>query len=112
MNKVILGLTTALLLTGCYTVPSQFIESSAPVPDTGYKVIGEEVCGTSKQVWFLGFGGSTTPRQSAALRDAMSAAPKGTDALVSVSIERHRFSMIIYASEKTSVSGIPVKFNR
>lgn len=112
MNKMLLNFGLIALLTGCVTSPARFVESSAPVPQQGYKVIGKEVTGTSTQAWILGLGGSIFPQQPAALRDAMRNAPDETDALVSVSIEEHLFSFIIYTSKTTSVTGIPVKFNK
>jgi len=115
MNKM---LTVAALfvlvaaLVGCTTTPAHFLPCSAPVPPNGYKVVGEEVTGTSKQIWLLGIGGSSSPQQSAAFADAMGSAPKGTDALVSMSIEQHYFSFLIYTSLTTSVTGTPVQFNK
>jgi len=111
MSIVGLG-ALACTLTGCETNPARFLESSAPIPPKGYTVLGEEVTGTCKQIWILGLGGSSSPQQTEALHDAIEDAPEGTDALISMSIEEHLFTFLIYTSKTTSVTGVPVKFNK
>jgi len=113
MNRILSAIGLVALLMGCTTNPARFVESSAPIPAKGYTVLDKEpVTGTCKQIWILGIGGSSSPQQQQALEDAMDEAPDGTDALVSVSIEEHFFTFLIYTSKTTSVTGTPVKFNK
>lgn len=113
MNKMMMVIGLVALLTGCQTTSAWFVESTAPIPPKGYTVLGgKPVTGKHKQIWFLGIGGSLSPQQPQALADAMSEAPKGTDALITVSIEEHFFSLLLYASKTISMTGTPVKFNR
>lgn len=97
-------------LTGCVSSPIRFMESSAPVPDSGYQVVGSEVTGTSDQIWVFGIGGSTDLQQSRAFRDAMAKSQKA-DALVSMSIEEHWINIFFFSRKTISVTGTPVKFN-
>ena len=113
MRKLIfaaLGGVVAMAMTGCSTSPVRFIESSAPVPDSGYTVVGSEVTGTSDQIWVFGIGGSTDLQQSRAYRDALAKAQKA-DALVSMSIEEHWVNVLFFTKKVLSVTGTPVKFN-
>ena len=102
--------TIAMAMTGCSTSSLRFLESSAPVPDSGYTIVGSEVTGTSDQIWVLGIGGSTDLQQSRAYRDALAKAQKA-DALVSMSIEEHWVNVLFFAKKVLSVTGTPVKFN-
>ena len=102
--------TIAMAMTGCSTSSLRFLESSTPVPASGYTIVGSEVTGTSDQIWVLGIGGSTDLQQSRAYRDALAKAQKA-DALVSMSIEEHWVNVLFFAKKVLSVTGTPVKFN-
>jgi len=110
MNAAGLGIL-ACALAGCVSSPVRFLESSAPIPPQGYTVCGSEVTGTSDQVWVFGIGGSLDLQQCRAFRDAMAKAQKA-DALVSMSIEEHWVNVFFFSRKITSVTGVPVKFNK
>jgi len=111
LMNVVGVVAVACAMAGCASSPVRFLESSAPVPPQGYTVVGSEVTGTSDQVWVFGIGGSTDLQQSRAFRDAMAKSQKA-DALVSMSIEEHWVNVFFFARKTTSVTGVPVKFNK
>lgn len=114
MRKLFIPMVAVAMLAlgGCVTSPVWFEPSTAPIPSEGYTISGLEVSGASSQIWVFGLGGdASTSQQRRALRDAMAQAP-GSDALVSVCIDKSVVNIFpFYMSVTTRVTGTPVKFN-
>ena len=58
--KKIMGVAAAAviaaMITGCTTLPQNFVHASKPMEQGKYTVLGKEVEGTDTQVSVLGFG--------------------------------------------------------
>ena len=111
MKKLIaVGMLSALC--GCATGPVAFKESSVPVPQQGYTVIGSDVTGASDQIWVLGLGGSMSGQQQHMAYKMALGNASNADALVGMSIEKSGFAFPpFFFMETIRVTGTPVKFN-
>ena len=97
---------------GCVTVPANFIDTTVPIPPEGYTVCGGPVAGYCEQHWLLGvLGGSYYSQQRAAYNAALRQAPDA-DALISVTIDVNHSYFPLVTSMTTTVTGVPVKFNK
>ena len=109
--KIILAAGCLVAACGCSTSPIAFKDSSVPVPQQGFTVMGSDVTGSSDQIWVFGFGGSLSTQQHKAYKIALGKT-NGADALVGMSIESHGLVAFPFFMINTiSVTGTPVKFN-
>ena len=108
----------ALALSGCLSRTVAMLDSSDPVEQGRYTVLGSEVTGTDTQVlfFFMTFGASGSGARRAT-EDALTQAPSA-DALVRVAVDLEEFyfpfNFIIapIGIVKTRVTGTPVKINQ
>lgn len=104
-------LAGALAMTGCSTVPQNFVASSKPVLQGRYTALGDEVEGTDTMLMVLGIplGLPGSPQQRA-LKTALDKAA-GADALVEMSVDYQMLNLYFVQLMTTRITGTPVKTN-
>ncbi len=113
--KKIMGVAAAAviaaMITGCTTLPQNFVHASKPMEQGKYTVLGKEVEGTDTQVSVLGFGvGRPGSPQRRAYKTALSKAV-GADALVEMAVDYQTINLWWVYVLTTRVTGTPVKTN-
>ena len=113
-------MASALVLAGCLSTASSFVESSVPIEQGKYTELASETSGTCLQVqWlFFTFGAAGSP-QRRAYGDAVSKISEA-DAMVAMAVDVEQFAFlsptlmplpVLPVFTKTRVTGTPVKLN-
>ena len=106
------GLASALMMTGCNTLPVSFSDKSIPAEQGKYSVIGDEVSGESYQCMIFGLGFSMPgSEQRRAYKNAISKTA-GTDGLISMAIDCQLINLGVAQLMTTRVTGTPIKLNK
>lgn len=96
-------------VSGCMNLPAGYVTSNIPVSQGQYTVVAESVSGSDHQVSAFGFGASKLgSAQDRAVRNALAQAP-GADALIGMSIDIERKSLVFASIITTRVTGTAVK---